>query len=119
MFIVEGIDTPIETAQVDTANKNYEFTAIVAKFGITNENGRVYQREDYLKHIPYLKEKIAKRMLMGELPSEEEVSSVFSQWEAMWENMDVFDKTSVIHQFIQQIDYNSAKGSLAISYEIK
>ena len=60
-----------------------------------------------------------KRMLMGELPSEEEVSSVFSQWEAMWENMDVFDKASVIHQFIQQIDYNSAKGSLAISYEIK
>ena len=60
-----------------------------------------------------------KRMLMGELPSEEDVSSVFSQWEAMWENMDVFDKASVIHQFIQQIDYNSAKGSLAISYEIK
>ena len=60
-----------------------------------------------------------KRILMGELPCEEEIAGVFSQWEDMWTSMDVFDQASVVHHFIQHIDYNSAKGSLAISYEIK
>ncbi len=60
-----------------------------------------------------------KRTLKGELPTEKDVSEIFGQWETMWESMDVFDRANIVHQFIQKIDYDSAKGSLAISYEIK
>ena len=67
VFVVEGIDSPIMPDSAVQTEKLYEYTAIVAKFGITNENGRSYQREDYINQIPYLKEKISKKMLMGEL----------------------------------------------------
>ena len=67
VFVVEGIDSPIMPDSAVQTEKLYEYTAIVAKFGITNEIGSSYQREDYINQIPYLKEKISKKMLMGEL----------------------------------------------------
>lgn len=73
VFIIEHIDIPIES--IDTplevvaspANGKYEYIATVAKFGILNENGREYQRDDYLAHLPGLKEKILRKQLIGEL----------------------------------------------------
>ena len=75
VFIVENIDSPIIQSQIDTPievskstdNRSYEYIATVAKFGITNDNGREYQREDYLSQIPSLKNKIQRGSLMGEL----------------------------------------------------
>lgn len=66
VFIVESIDTPIQQKDSEGSGM-YEFEAVVAKFGIVNENGREYQRDDYLAQIPQLKEKISKNMLLGEL----------------------------------------------------
>jgi hypothetical protein len=65
VFIVESINSPL--IQAPQNNTKYEFIAIVAKFGITNNNGREYMREDYIKHIPELKKRIDRRQLMGEL----------------------------------------------------
>ncbi len=47
----------------------YIFTAKIATFirGEKNNNGREYIKSDYLRHIPYLKEKARKGILLGEL----------------------------------------------------
>jgi len=66
VFVIESIDTPIEVTP-SPSNGKYEYIATVAKFNITNENGREYIREDYLKHLPGLKDRILKKTLMGEL----------------------------------------------------
>ncbi|MDD2966656.1 MAG: recombinase family protein [Desulfovibrionaceae bacterium] len=60
-----------------------------------------------------------KRILQGQLPSEQAVAQAFNEWDTMWSHLDIFDQSSVIHQLINQIDYDAAKGTLAISYEIK
>ena len=59
-----------------SSNDDYVFEGICAKFGITNENMRVYDKNDYLPHLDYLNTKIAKKSLLGELdhPKDYEVS---------------------------------------------
>jgi len=67
VFIVESIDKPIEVSTTTTTEGCCEYMAVVAKFGIVNENGREYQRDDYLAQLPQLLERIKKNSLMGEL----------------------------------------------------
>ena len=71
-----------------TDNDDYVFEGICAKFGIANENSRTYTKEDYLPHLKYLNEKIAKKSLLGELdhPKDYEVSlqNASHMVEALW-----------------------------------
>jgi hypothetical protein len=40
---------------------------IFAEFGVENRNGRVYEEKEYLPHLEYLKQDMAKGALLGEL----------------------------------------------------
>lgn len=52
---------------IKTQGKDYVFEAIAARFGVLNENNRIYAKEDYLPHLQYLNEKIKRGRLVGEL----------------------------------------------------
>jgi hypothetical protein len=61
---------------VSKGNDGYTYEGVCARFGITNRNNRIYEKADYLSHLPYLLAKITKGGFMGELdhPKEYETS---------------------------------------------
>lgn len=50
----------------DSDNK-YILEGVFAQFGVENNNHRIYEETDYLPHLEYLNEMIAKNKLLGEL----------------------------------------------------
>jgi len=60
VFLVEKSD-PLKSVG------KYQFEGICAKFGVENQNKRIYEKDEYLPHLSYLKEKINSRRLLGEL----------------------------------------------------
>jgi len=55
---------------------DYVLEGIFAFFGRENENGRIYEEEEYMPHMEYLLDKIKKNTLLGELdhPKEFDIS---------------------------------------------
>lgn len=73
LLILQRID---EALSIKEESGDIILEGIFAKFGILNNNGRIYEEAEYLPHLEYLQEKISKRRLMGELdhPEKFEVS---------------------------------------------
>ena len=65
VLIVENIGETL--AQVKSGENNSVLEGVCAVFGRMNNNRRVYEKEEYLPHLSYLKDKIAKRQLVGDL----------------------------------------------------
>jgi hypothetical protein len=65
VLIVENVG---ETLSVKSKEKGSSvLEGVCAVFGRMNNNRRVYEKEEYLPHLSYLKEKISKRQLVGDL----------------------------------------------------
>ena len=64
VFIIERINEGLSTT---TSNGDIVMEGTAAVFGVKNNNNRVYEKEEYLPHLSYLQEKIAKGQLFGEL----------------------------------------------------
>jgi len=65
VLIVENVGKPLKVQQ---ANQNgIVLEGICAVFGQMNNNRRVYEKDEYLPHLTYLKEKIQKGQLVGDL----------------------------------------------------
>lgn len=65
ILIVENIGEKLSVKSKDTNNTILE--GVCAVFGQKNNNQRVYEKEEYLPHLEYLKEKIKTRQLVGDL----------------------------------------------------
>lgn len=65
-----------ESLDIKEEGKEIVLEGIFAKFGVLNNNQRIYEEAEYLPHLQYLQEKISKRRLMGELdhPAQFEVA---------------------------------------------
>jgi hypothetical protein len=76
LLIVENVGEKLQVKSKDTNNTILE--GVCAVFGQKNNNQRVYEKEEYLPHLDYLKEKIKTRQLVGALdhPSSFEVTLV-------------------------------------------
>lgn len=74
VMILEKTGTSMQLKEKD--EKGYVLEGIFAQFGILNNNKRIYEEKEYLPHLEYLKDKINKKMLFGELdhPKEFDVS---------------------------------------------
>ena len=72
VLIFERHDLKVVSKEKD----GYVYEGVCARFGVTNRNNRIYEKEDYLSHLPYLLAKIKKGGFMGELdhPKEYETS---------------------------------------------
>jgi len=63
-LIVENSSTNLKLNQ--TGN-DYILEGVFAEFGVENNNERIYEENEYLPHLDYLKEKIEKGNLFGEI----------------------------------------------------
>lgn len=65
VLIVENIGEDL-VLKNNTPN-NIVLEGVCAVFGAKNNNNRVYEKDEYLPHLGYLKEKISKKQLVGDL----------------------------------------------------
>jgi hypothetical protein len=65
VLIVENVGEDL--AVKSNAPNNTVLEGVCAVFGAKNNNNRVYEKDEYLPHLGYLNEKIAKRSLVGDL----------------------------------------------------
>ena len=65
VLIVENVGETLKVKSKETNNTILE--GVCAVFGQKNNNQRVYEKDEYLPHLDYLKEKIKARQLVGEL----------------------------------------------------
>jgi hypothetical protein len=65
LLIVENVNEKLQVKSKDTNNTILE--GVCAVFGQKNNNQRVYEKEEYLPHLDYLKDKIKTRQLVGDL----------------------------------------------------
>lgn len=52
---------------INKDGKDYVLEGIFAELGVENGNGRIYEEKEYLPHLDYLKKRIKKGNLVGEL----------------------------------------------------
>jgi uncharacterized coiled-coil protein SlyX len=60
-------------------DSDYVFEGVFTEFGIENSNGRIYEEKEYLPHLDYLRKKIEKNMLVGELDHPEKFDVSYSK----------------------------------------
>jgi len=65
VLIVENVGEDLSVKSNQPNNTILE--GVCAVFGSKNNNNRVYEKDEYLPHLTYLKEKIEKRQLVGDL----------------------------------------------------
>ena len=65
VFIIEHINEGLSINQTD--GSGFYLSGIAAKFGVKNNNNRVYEAKEYLPHLEYLNEKIDRKQLFGEM----------------------------------------------------
>jgi hypothetical protein len=65
VLIVENVGKPLKVQQA--SQRGIVLEGICAVFGQMNNNRRVYEKDEYLPHLTYLKEKIKKGQLVGDL----------------------------------------------------
>lgn len=78
---------------VKTKESDYILEGIAAIFGIENNNHRIYEEAEYLPHLDYLKAKIAKKGLLGELDHPEKFDVSLKNVSHIIESLD-YDKAS-------------------------
>lgn len=89
VFILERSETELKVAD----SKEYILEGIAAIFGEENNNGRVYEEEEYFPHLDYLNEKIAARRLVGELDHPEKFDVSLKHISHIIESLD-YDKAT-------------------------
>jgi methyl-accepting chemotaxis protein len=70
VWILEKSEKPLKFVKKET--DNYILRGPCADFNDVNDNGRLYDKEDYLSHFAYLIPQIEKRSLLGEPDHNEE-----------------------------------------------
>ena len=65
VLIVENVGEDLKIK--NNAPNNTVLEGVCAVFGAKNNNNRVYEKDEYLPHLGYLKDKIEKKQLVGDL----------------------------------------------------
>jgi len=100
VFILEKQDYVLESKKGE--GNDYVLEGIAAVFGLENNNHRIYEENEYLPHLDYLKEKIAQKRLLGELDHPEK--------------FDVSLKN--ISHIITSLDYDKSSRTLKIKVKL-
>lgn len=65
VLIVENVGKDLKITE--KSSNGIILEGVCAVFGAKNNNNRVYEKDEYLPHLSYLKDKIAKKQLVGDL----------------------------------------------------
>jgi len=91
--------------KLDVVDKdNYILTGIFAVLDKTNANNRIYTKEEYLKHLPYLQEMISRNKLVGELDHPEVFDTKLKNASHIIEKIWYDENTNTIRGKIRLLD---------------
>ena len=91
--------------KLDVVDKdNYILTGIFAVLDKTNANNRIYTKEEYLKHLPYLQEMISRNKLVGELDHPEAFDTKLKNASHIIEKIWYDENTNTIRGKIRLLD---------------
>ena len=91
--------------KLDVVDKdNYILTGIFAVLDKTNANNRIYTKEEYLKHLPYLQEMISRNKLVGELDHPETFDTKLKNASHIIEKIWYDENTNTIRGKIRLLD---------------
>ena len=91
--------------KLDVVDKdNYILTGIFAVLDKTNANNRIYTKEEYLKHLPYLQEMIYRNKLVGELDHPEVFDTKLKNASHIIEKIWYDENTNTIRGKIRLLD---------------
>ncbi len=91
--------------KLDVVDKdNYILTGIFAALDKTNANNRIYTKEEYLKHLPYLQEMISRNKLVGELDHPEVFDTKLKNASHIIEKIWYDENTNTIRGKIRLLD---------------
>ncbi len=91
--------------KLDVVDKdNYILTGIFAVLDKTNANNRIYTKEEYLKHLPYLQEMISRKKLVGELDHPEAFDTKLKNASHIIEKIWYDENTNTIRGKIRLLD---------------
>lgn len=83
---------------------DYYLEGIAAVFGKENNNGRIYDEDEYIPHLKYLKDKIKTKKLLGELDHPEKFDISLKNVSHVVENLYYDDKTRTLRIRVKLLD---------------
>jgi hypothetical protein len=89
---------------IKTKGSEYVLEGIFAEFGKENNNNRIYEENEYLPHLEYLRKKINEKKLMGELDHPEKFDISLSNVSHIIESIDYDKKSRTIVGRIRLLD---------------
>lgn len=113
LMVVENTSSNIEIKKDE--NKRYVFEGIFAEFGKKNNNGRIYEEDEYMPHLELLQKQIkeGKITLLGELDHPKEFESTFERASHIIEKLEYLPNKRQVWGRIRLL--NTPKGKLAQS----
>jgi hypothetical protein len=91
LLILENSSSILESKS--ETNGDIVLEGIFAQFGVVNNNDRIYEENEYLPHLDYLREKIKSKRLMGELDHPEKFDVSLQKVSHIVENLE-YDKST-------------------------
>lgn len=102
VLIVEQSQHLLESKK--SQDNSYILEGIFAEFGVKNNNNRIYEAEEYIPHLEYLKEKIREDRLVGELDHPEKFDVSLKNVSHIIENLEYDEKTATVRGRIRLLD---------------
>jgi len=91
LLILENSSSILESK--NEGNGDIVLEGIFAQFGVVNNNDRIYEENEYLPHLDYLRDKIKSKRLMGELDHPEKFDVSLQKVSHIIENLE-YDKST-------------------------
>ena len=105
LFILEKQDNSLTVSKVETGNNDeYILQGIAAQFGKENNNKRIYEEGEYLPHLDYLKTKMSKKRLVGELDHPEKFDISLKNISHVIENLEYDEAGRVLKIKVKLLD---------------
>jgi len=112
VFVLERQDQSVTINKA--ADGSYRLRGPAAVFGIENNNGRIYEEEEYVPHLEYLNKKIARRKLLGELDHPEGFDISMGNVSHIIEKLEVDKATRTLNIQILLLDTPAGKIAKAL-----
>lgn len=89
-------------------------TGNFAIFDLKNENNRIYEKQEYIPHLPYLQEKAKRKKLFGEVDHPDRFDVMVSKVSHIVESLWLDEKTNTIKGKIKLLNTSAGKDARAI-----
>lgn len=100
--------------KINKEGKDYVLEGVLAELGIENGNGRIYEEKEYLPHLEYLKKRIEKGNLLGELDHPEKFDISLQKVSHMIEHLEYNPDKRQVRGRIRLLNTDAGKNAKAM-----